>query len=224
MLPGPLYEYLRSTVPRGDDGDGLDTSAVEWPATDVYSTEGMELFVNDRSKPAGAVDDTEKVQEAVAADLRELTYPDEERPLFETVATRDELFEGPHVERAPDVVFVPRDMECNAPTAFNDGSVFSSERWGEHRQFGVLLTTGPAFDTVGATDCRLVDLLPTVLAHLDVAIPENVDGDVLSERFERDPEPSFRPSRDSHGGDNDSYDHSESEEVCEQLQGLGYLE
>jgi len=70
---------------------------------------------------------------------------------------------------------------------------------------------------------RITDVLPLVISALDEAIPENADGETPTERFSEAVQPTFRPSRDQRE-DAERYSAEESEQIREQLEGLGYLE
>jgi len=223
-LPPRVYDYLVDAVPRGDSS-GFDVSQVAWESTDAYSTEMMLVFVNDTSKPEGHVENPNDVRAAIAEELQSVEYPDSGETLAGEIIEKEECFEGPHFEEAPDLVVVPDGMRANVQTALNDGSAFSDERWGEHRQYGVLLTAGPSFASGSSEESTIVDVFPTVLATLGVDIPRNTDGNVLHTRFREEPDVGYRESRDNDGRTRTAgYDESESEEVREQLEGLGYLQ
>lgn len=228
-FPGPLYRLFADLVPRSSRSSrGFEPAAIDWPATAAFSAEQNQVFVNGPRYPGGVVDedDIEATRTEVADALTEIPHPadDSMGPLMSAVRTRDELFAGPHVELAPDVVFVADEMRCNAPMGFTDGSVFTDERWGEHRQFGVLLTCGPSFSSeVDDQDRDITDVFPLVLSLMGVGIPEDVDGTIPIERLSTAIEPTFRESRDD-ATSNGTYTAAEAADVEAQLEGLGYLE
>lgn len=228
-LPGRVVELLRRTVPTGDaKRRDFDPSAIDWTETTVYSAQQNLLTVNTADKPCGQVTEAEydSLLADIVSDLQSVDHPDPtaDRSLLSELHTKDDIFDGPYVDRAPDLVFVADEMRCNAPRGFG-GQIFSEEQWGEHRKYGCLITSGPDFDRLetDAETANIVDLFPLVLALCGTPIPENVDGTIPRDRLCGEPEPTFREDRDDVRRVQD-YSDSESDSVEDQLRGLGYLE
>lgn len=228
QLPEPILQRLKRIVPRSSDERqrGFDPGVVDWSETVAYSGEQNELFLNTASHPEGIVEPSTETdyRDELAAAFESLPHPEEDRPLMSAVRTKHDLFDGPYVDRAPDLVFVADEMRCNAPMGFTDGDVFMAADWGEHRQYGTLLTAGPSFSSVDdAPDADIKDVLPLVLSLLGEPAPDDIDGSVPEERLKGDGALELRPSRDGDrtaaSGDSDA-----SDDVMEQLEGLGYLE
>jgi len=228
-IPQSVVEFAQKYIPRGDGNQRAFTPAdVDWSETVAYSGEQNELFLNRAdTHPQGIVRSSEArgLREELEADLEGVDHPDESRdePLITHAGTNEELFEGPFVDNAPDIVFVADEMRCNAPMGFS-GEVFTSEQWGEHRQYGTLITAGPGLSASGrVADSDIKDVFPLVMSLLDVACPRDVDGALPEPRVEGDGELRFRESRDR-APDARAYDAEETDNVREQLEGLGYLE
>jgi predicted AlkP superfamily phosphohydrolase/phosphomutase len=226
LLPQPVYQKLTTLVPRDTESAEFNPDRIDWTETRAYSGSQNQIHLNTTDHPAGVVNeaDAPNLRTEITDRLQEIPHPDSTGPLMTAVETSPDLFDGPFLDAAPDIVFIADDMACNAPVGFNDGALFSDERWGEHRQHGVLLTAGPSFATeaVDETD-DIKDVFPLILSLFDVGIPDNTDGTIPAERLEQPPEPTFRPSRDQHqhaGG----YTQSEADDIKAQLEGLGYLE
>lgn len=225
QLPRRLYTLADRLVPQGDKKRReFRPQAIDWSKTLAYSGLQNEIFLNAGDHPEGVVaaDKEEDVRRKLQSALETVEHPDG-GPLISRVATKEELFRGPFVDKAPDLVFVADEMRCNAPMGFR-GQIFSEARWGEHRQHGVFLSTGPSFASGSTWDVRDIhDVYPLVLALHGVGIPEDVDGVIPDDRLSDEVVPQFRRSRDS-VDDGGAYDESESEAVESQLQALGYLE
>jgi predicted AlkP superfamily phosphohydrolase/phosphomutase len=224
-LPDRVYAWAKAQLPRGSEDSGLNPDSVHWDETTAYSGEGLSIHINDRqAHPDGTTSDPGAVIEEIKSDLQNVEHPETGAQLITEVGTRDELFSGPYLEDAPGLVFIPDEMRCNAPTGLADGSVFSDERWGEHRPYGVLVTAGPSFACRDSIQQRnITDVLPLILTALGEDIPEDVDGETPTERFDGVVKPTFRRSRDEIRGI-EQYSGEESEQIREQLEGLGYLE
>lgn len=226
-LPQRVRDWIVDTVPRSDESThSFRPELIAWDETTAYSAQQNLLSLNTADNPAGTVsaDEYEQTRTELIDALEGITHPDGDRSLISQIQTREELFEGPFAEQAPDIVFIADEMRCNAPMGFAD-SVFTAEQWGEHRQHGTLITSGPAFTTQSDSADRtaLPDVMPLVLALCDVAIPENVDGSLPRDRLAVELDATFRESRDERTAAT-RYSETESDDIKEQLDALGYLE
>lgn len=84
---------------------------------------------------------------------------------------------------------------------------------------------GPSFDDRGLTEeVRIVDLAPTILHSMGIAIPDDMDGEVLDVFSEEsnvsERQPTFQPPI----GIGRSKENRDSDEVEQRLANLGYLE
>jgi predicted AlkP superfamily phosphohydrolase/phosphomutase len=140
---------------------------------------GVRLNVAGR-EPEGVVPPDE--YESVRADLIDLlsgvTTPDGD-PMFERVAPREAVFDGPRVEDAVDVVTVPAGFE-NFPAAQLRGDVFGApgEPW-NHKLHGVVGVNGPDVPERETSDAHLLDVAPTVLSLLGVPLSDRMEGSPL---------------------------------------------
>lgn len=129
-------------------------------------------------EPGGIVDpyEYESVRAELVSVFRAATTPDG-APVFDRVARREEIFEGPYVDEAPDVVTVPADFDHYLSATLH-GSAFGplSEPW-NHTFEGIVAAAGPAIDS-GASigGATLLDVAPTILATLDVPAGTHMDG------------------------------------------------
>ena len=169
---------------------------LDWGRTRAFSRgkEGS-IFVNLKGRdPNGVVEpgrDYEAVRDAIIDDLGELKDPETNEPAASRVFRREELFEGPFLEWAPDLLvewhnamYMPDEQE-QFP-----GEVFVT-RWrkgmswpttGSHRYEGVLLAAGPGIASrVDVGDVSQLDLLPTWLQLLRQEVPTGLDGRILEE-------------------------------------------
>lgn len=228
LLPQRTFEFLKRVFPPADSrAVPPRTDHIIWDETVAYTgSEQNVIFLNTvDDHPEGIVDDPAAVREEIAGRLRDISHPDPKRndKLVTELLTKPEVFDGPYTDIAPDIVFITDNMRCKIHTGLNDGEVFSDLRNGEHRQYGLLITAGPAFaECESVCDRSILDVFPLILALSNVSIPEDVDGSIVTERLSEKLEPSFRKSRDKQSGSK-VYSDDESEEIREQLEGLGYL-
>jgi len=168
----------------------------------------------------------------IAAKLKGLADPTTGQNVEARIFLREEVYRGRHVDRMPDIVYVPSG-ECFVanPTTFLTSRVFSDDIGlsGFHRLDGVLIAKGPSFKKgVIVEDATLMDLAPTILYLLGSKVPTDMDGRILTELFEKaflERHPiSYReavPEAARHAGEMSPED---QELILDRLKGLGYID
>ncbi|HLG13514.1 MAG TPA: alkaline phosphatase family protein [Blastocatellia bacterium] len=216
----------------------LSLEDVDWSRTTAFSKGNYgQIFINLRGREAnGKVDpgaDYEYALQSIIDKLRGLTDPETRQPLIGPIWRREDLYNGPHLDEAPDIQFLPADM-TNKPLGTLDltSNKFITPVYGnsgDHRMNGILLGRGPEIRRghriAGA---RIIDFAPTILHSFGVEIPSDMDGRVLEELF-TDEYLGNVPVRASGAEAYAEADGSvgmtdeESEEIRQRLRGLGYL-
>lgn len=220
-------------------------AGIDWGATRAFSEElnyFPSVWLNLKGRdPLGTVEpaDYERVRDDVCAAARAWRDPEHGAPVVRHAWRREELYHGPSVRYAPDVV-----LELNldrgysysclpsigAPTSQAVRRMDSCE-WaggklagtsGSHRSDGVfILSGGPALERRWVQGAQIADMAPTILSLCGVQPPLNLDGNALS--------PTHGPSvrrvaSDAGGGDEQGYNDAESTEIAARLSALGYLQ
>jgi|GEM_PF-2343135 len=222
LVPQSVFSLAEAVVPPADETDaGFDPDRIDWSETVAYS--GMQ---NTISLADGVPDSDRAALRAEIVDrLAELDHPRRGGGLLTYAHTCDEIFDGPHTDDAPEIVFVTDEMRCKANVGFSDdGSVFTDLEWGEHRQRGVLLTAGPSFVADSDSPERdITDVFPMLCSLLGVSAPNRIDGDLPTERLAGEASLEYRAETERATGGGD-YSDEETEAVRDQLEDLGYLE
>ena len=197
------------------------TEQVDFAASTAYMrsrTEmGVRLNVAGR-EPEGVVDpaEYESVRGELIEALSSVRTPDGE-PCFEQVLPREAVFDGPHLEAAPDIVTVPAGFDHYLSASLR-GEPFAepSEPW-EHKREGVVVAAGDEIDPRTDIAGHIFDIAPTVLASFGLAVDATMDGDPLPvvSPTGRTEYPPFEPSATVETND---------ETVEQRLSDLGYLE
>ena len=178
-----LEDAVRSVVP--DDIIRAGTEQVDFSASTAYMrsrTEmGVRLNVAGR-EPDGVVapDEYEQVRREVIETLEAARTPDGEA-VFERVAPREAVFEGPHLDDAPDIVTVPTDFD-HFLVANLKGAQFGepTEPW-EHKREGIVAIAGEGITpTTTLGDSHLFDITPTILSLFGLPVGAEMDGTPLS--------------------------------------------
>src|SRR5581483_7006864 len=137
-------------------------------------------------------------------------------------------YHGAHLQDAPDILFFPKNLETIAFGDFEFGSNKIIERaYGvssSHRMNGILIAAGPLIQsTAQITNPNLTDLTPTILQLLNLPVPRDMDGRVLSEIFSQAPNVQYGGSAELARARSEAYSDEEEAQVVERLKDLGYI-
>ncbi len=160
------------------------TEQVDFPASTAYMRSRTEMGVRlnlEGREPEGTVpaSDYEQVRETIIDALSAARTPEGE-PVFERVAPREAVFEGPYLEDAPDIVTVPNGFD-HFLVANLKRSQFGepTEPW-EHKREGIVMLSGT--DITAETqlhDPHLFDIAPTILSTFGLPTGSRMDGSSL---------------------------------------------
>ncbi len=242
---------LKREVVRGQ-GQGLlktlflSFEDIDWSRTQAYSLGNVgQVYLNVVGRePQGCVhpgEEYERVREEIIAKLQTLRDPETGDLVVESIYRREELYSGDFLDKAPDIVFLPRRLEYFGFGEYEFGShkIIESMRRGisgTHRMNGIFMAYGAAIQpgTV-VEDACLYDLAPTILHLMNEPVAEHMDGRVLSEVFVPDVASAMaqrRATRSQNGNESGSSGASAGGEVlsaedkkllAERLRNLGYV-
>ncbi|MGA2033377.1 MAG: alkaline phosphatase family protein [Thermoguttaceae bacterium] len=227
---------------------------IDWPGTQAYFDENPYypvLWINLKGRePKGIVEPGREYRELCDRLIRELEswrHPQTGTPIVEKAYRREELYSGPCLEEAPDII-IRWGLLDGYSYAFKSSAKSSRLAWttatdprapqsqlffagksGHHRMDGIFLAHGPGvragFSVAGA---RLIDLAPTVLSLHGMAPPDDMDGRILAEVFTEVSRPAAgatTPSAESPpAADADGYSSEDESTIAERLRSLGYLD
>ncbi len=216
--------------------------AIDFARTRAFSDElnyfpGVWLNLAER-EPQGTVAarDRESTVRAVEQALLALRDPWNGQPVVDTVWRREELYDGPHLERAPDLLLrlhLREGYSYNVQPSGGPGALFRrldpSEHLGKkgrslqgsHRERGFFAAAGPSVAPVGEIDAHIADAAATLLARMGVVVPAEARGRVLWEALgetagETTELPELAARRAAAPGD--------EREVEKRLRALGYVD
>ena len=249
-LPSRVRELLRKRMGnqafermKGEIESTLFTSGVDWLTTRVYALgAGGNLFVNLRGRePQGIVEpgtEYENLRNEVIQALQELKDPESGDTLVARTYRREELYQGPYVERAPDLIIQWKDYanwgrgryDSHAPVFESHKKIDFTEipLTGTHRPEGILIANGPGVEAVVHLQGRnLLDIAPTVLSLLELPGYQALDGHFLQAAFKpemvkdilRTPTVEGQPVNEA----DYQFTQEESEIIEEHLRSMGYL-
>jgi predicted AlkP superfamily phosphohydrolase/phosphomutase len=209
---------------------------VDWDNTLAYS-HGLfgNVYINLKGRePEGCVEpaDYEATRERVARLLStSLRDPDDGGRIVDQVFRREELYSGPYVDQAPDLVVVMRGYSYmtrggNELTATEVVTPPKVRHSGNHRLDGMLVMWGQGIrQGVTVEGGNIIDVMPTILSILGIPVPREVDGRVLNEALEQ-PEQLIGLARRLLVSDDRGRQLTATEErlVRQRLRNLGYFE
>ncbi len=225
-------DLLKALIPRATPDI---TDVVDWSRTRAYSFGYIgQIYINLKGRePQGIVApgaEYRAVVDEIVARLWELEDPETGERVVDAIYLKDEIYHGPHADEGPDINVIMRDMSyiSHLGLEFTGEAVFGpavNYETGTHRLYGMLMVWGPGVRRGGRIDgAEIIDLAPTILHLLDVPVPEDVDGRVLTELFEGEPPSAPRVPRERPTSAPAAEMSAEEEaEVLERLRQLGYL-
>jgi predicted AlkP superfamily phosphohydrolase/phosphomutase len=222
-------------------------SQIDWTRTRAYSDDLFPIIrINLRGRePLGIVEPGREYDDLVTELKQKLTScldAAQGVPIVDAVFHRDEIYNGQHTCRAPDLLVrwredieikgialqKPIGREAAPPVPTEDARYIS----GDHRLNGVLLAAGNGVKKgAQARGAKLLDIAPTVLYVMGLPIPEEMDGNVITTLFEPSfldehpvdfaPVPAQKESAENAG--RVEYSEDDEKEIRKKLEDLGYL-
>jgi len=209
---------------------GLDEVAMRIiPNTWLQSAlEGGGEGINVRSSKAfcpsgpglGIICDDEGPRERLLEELSSLRDPDNHR-VFEWVREAEDLYDGPAVDLAPDLVAYPKEMSYYLSATLTADTFVENRYTYNHAQDCVLLGSGKDITPVNDDfEADINDIVPTILSLLETPLDEEFDGEPIRAILKdvRIPESQYYDSV------NQASSKANKDVVKSRLEDLGYME
>ncbi len=148
----------------------------------AFALDPSKIFINIKGKyPKGCVNPGAEERELVAElveKCKHIRLPETGEEIIEAVHTKEEIYNGPYIEEAADIILTPKwhyDMK---------GTIKRME-FAKTEIFTGMHTHDDAFFFIKGKDVRedkkinVVDLAPTILTIMGSRVPEEMDGTVL---------------------------------------------
>jgi predicted AlkP superfamily phosphohydrolase/phosphomutase len=212
---------------------------VDWSKSKAYSF-GRHLgsiYVNVKGRePQGIVEpgaEYEAVRDEIERRAHEFRDPRTGRRLIGQVLRREEIYNGPHLGQAPDLILKPRepsDIFFGLADFGHRETVSTVYRYsGMHRDYGLLIMNGPGVRQNGQIEGAVIhDIAPTVLHVMGLPVPSDMDGRVLQDAFaagymDAYPPRVFDPAAPDALAEATDFTEEGEQEILERLRGLGYM-
>jgi predicted AlkP superfamily phosphohydrolase/phosphomutase len=209
---------------------------VDWSRTAAYSFGNFgRIFINLRGRePMGCIEAGEAYEDIRTRIIEDLKQIHEDgQPVVTGVWKAEEVYCGPYLAQAPDIVFTLRDWEYGtAPNyEFASNQIFSAPLANisaNHRLNGMLIAWGRDIQqNTQITGANIVDMAPTILHLIGLPVPADQDGQVLKRLFK--PESAVyqrevvRSSVSDDAEKSSSLGAEDEQIILERLENLGYV-
>ncbi|MBI4709558.1 MAG: alkaline phosphatase family protein [Nitrospirae bacterium] len=215
-------------------------SAIDWSQPKAFAGRSSEhgIYCNLKGREKDGIvnpEDYEELRRTIIAQLSEITDPYTGQKIFEKIYRREDVYSGPYVSYAPDIVLGFGNNPYEPGDALSGGEIIENVKSdgfsGMHRPDGILIAYGNNVKKGSALHgAAICDLAPTILYAMGLKIPSDMDGKVLYDIFE----PSFT---DKHPAEYDktaagkaepdekelNYTGNDTEEIAKRLKSLGYI-
>ena len=162
--------------------------------------------------------------------LSEVKDPNTGKPVVKQVFHRSEIYHGPFVEQAPDIIMLLEEG-YKATTTLSGTKIIEAVPviQGTHSIEGIFIAAGPTIkQATEVSQIHIQDLAPTILHLMQTPIPEDVDGEVKKEIFTEESIPFKQEPRfftpDYAKRRSVPLSRSEEEEIKDRLRSLGYID
>ena len=195
LIPKSMRKRIRVSLPETD----LD---IDWAKTKAYfssffSAETQSITINLKGRdPEGIVDpqEYEEVRKYIIKKLHELRDPVTGEKVVNKVFRREEIYHGPFLNRAPDIVMLLKEGYKASGDLLSKEVIVPKEKIeGAHRMNGIFIVYGPEIKQgEEIKKAEIIDLAPTILHIMHIPIPKDMDGKVLKEIFKEGSELATR--------------------------------
>jgi predicted AlkP superfamily phosphohydrolase/phosphomutase len=204
--------------------------SIDWSTTKAYmvsnASKGININLQGREH-SGIVSSGEydELRKEIVGKLRALRA-NAGNPLMHTADLKENIYSGPYVQNAPDVVTWPTpDYKIRMGT--NQKTFIRRVIEAQHTLDGIYVFSGDEFLQDGfARELSIMDIVPTVLHLMDLPVPDDMDGRVAADLFASDSSAGKRSVRfmePLHAIAQAATASPDDETIAEKLKALGYL-
>jgi predicted AlkP superfamily phosphohydrolase/phosphomutase len=245
-LPEGLRNFAKQRAPKLREiaYELREFTAIDFKRTRAFAYGNMgNVVINVRGREKdGTVEpgqEYEELRSAIAEKALELTDPETGSRLITAVHRREDLFEGPQIEKLPDLIFEfdkyawagKGNLMKRTPTIWDEIKMPDSgkDRYiGTHRHEGIVALMGPSAVHREIVGANIEDVAPTAMYLLGEPIPVDFVGRLLEEaidptRLDKQP-PEYAEAAEVELQGTESYRADDLGEVEGRLRDLGYIE
>ncbi len=221
-----------------DPREGLNVAAfINWDKTVAYGGNHTEqgIYINLKGRePGGIVEkgtEYEELRTKIMDRLREVIDPSTGKRLEVDICRKEDVYHGPCIDDAPDIFVFMKDGKCLMQKEIYHKGFFhrAFKSSGTHRPEGMFIVKGKGVKQGNRVEgASIIDIAPTLLYMMGLAIPDDMDGHVIESAFKseylKEHKSASGPSADLEVSRGEGVlDGEESEKVKKALRDLGYF-
>jgi predicted AlkP superfamily phosphohydrolase/phosphomutase len=244
FVPNAMFNYLKSIIKRKlfRTAPPVLNKFIDWTKSEIfmqpiyanylgiYFQNSKDLTPKGKSKNSNIL----KIKEDVFVKLERLVNPNNNKPLVKKIYHREELYIGPHLTDAPDIIVEFSSNYKFGYFPFRNKLIIKHKdpiRTGEHRREGVFIASGPQIASGNIkSEMHIDDVTSSLLYSMGVPIPKSYDGKIVKEIFResflKKNKPIFCDSKfynvknESNNTSDDRQNYAKSKKL---LEDLGYM-
>ncbi len=228
---------------------------LDWSKTKAYFEENPyypAMWINVKGRQPGGIvnpgEEYEQLRTELIEKLEDWRHPETGESIVLRAYRREEVYQGATVELAPDIVIhwnehqnysyafklssKSRDLKWTEYVDPNkeENLVFFTGKSGSHRDDGIFLAEGQSIaGGVQVEGAQIIDVAPTLLHLLNVAVPEDMDGRVLTEIMtddlrDREVQTTKQVTAVGSSSGDGQYSSEDQETIAARLRSLGYID
>ena len=169
---------------------------VDWENTKAYAnlvwTDGVIRINLKGREPQGSVSEKEyeSLKDEIKTKLLSLVDPETGKPFIEAVYKREEIYHGPYVKEAPDILIITKNIEYAFKVDLVEGKFLETPldpSPATHRMDGIFFMKGPTVcEGRELNNLNITDIAPTALYLMGCEVPKDMDGRIIKEAIKEE--------------------------------------
>ncbi|MCA9946136.1 MAG: alkaline phosphatase family protein [Anaerolineales bacterium] len=211
----------------------LNHLPIDWDKTRAYSPDESSLYLNLAGRdPEGIVPPGTAATQLLAEiekKLQQVKDPRTGESIPVQIHRKETVYDGRFLAEAPELIIDMDDYQTEVMAELENGRLIDHTplRSGNHTPDGLLIAAGPEIAPGQTVNANLIDIAPTVLHLLGLAVPTAMDGQVCLNLFTPDSPMHQRAIRydssEFQAKATEEFTAEEAAQIEKQLRDLGYL-
>lgn len=212
--------------------------SIDWNKTLAYtrttSANGIYIRVAKETGQSGIPpEEYESFRSELIKSLLSYRDPRTNTPIVRKIMTREEAFPGKAMEEAPDLTLTLRDNGFVSILKADELVKQRPQVGGTHSPEGIFIAGGKNIRKgLALSPQTILDVAPTILYSMDLPVPEDFEGKVITDSFDQDflkdkpvriGDSTISPTEDSHEDTSKALKDSDEKQILERLKDLGYF-
>ena len=231
LLPSFFLSYIRKFIP----ARGIMENEIDWANTKAFSllVHGLVSINLKEREPNGIVErqQYDEICDKIRQELLSLKDPETGKNVVGAVFRGNEIYSPQCDGDSPDLLVVTNEgysiNENVGGNILGKNKIANRYTTGHHQNHGIFLAYGNIINNK-RIDADIYDIMPTILYLMGKPIPEDVDGQVLTEvirnNFVESNKIRFEKTTSRESSEESKLNEEETEKIERQLRNLGYIE